>query len=206
MKPSTLSVLRGVIGITVDQMAKRLGCSRDMIKSIECNRQKLGEERAQKLFHQTQISLSWLLANDPTVPPVSGRGEPYTREIFERAQAEKHWFDQQHPFFRLNNAIGFCAQLFAILESANAQKKYYMAAYKTSEAIEALRKEFGQDLQVYPVTNPEVVTYGPALEIFRELMEHGQKLVDDGSLRLAAFRDAQKKQSSQRPQKKKKRA
>jgi len=33
-----------------------------------------------------------LRAGDPSAPPVSGRGEPYTLEIFQRAQAEKKIF------------------------------------------------------------------------------------------------------------------
>jgi hypothetical protein len=100
--------------------------------------------------------------------------------------------------------------LFAILENANAQKKYYMATYKVDKAIKELQQEFGQDLSVYPVTDPKVVAFGPALEIFAQLMAHGQKL-DKGIRRLAARRaavvmDAQKKQSSRQTGRKKKRA
>lgn len=201
-KKSTLAVLRGVMGITAKQMAIRLGCGPDSIKSIEINRADLGEERAQKLFHDTGISLSWLLANDPNVPPVTSTGERYTHERFVQYKAKKkQFFDEQDPWFRLNNAIGFCAHLYAILESANAQKKYYMAAYKASEAIEALQKEFGQDLGLYPVINPNVVAFQPALEILGRLLDHGQKEVAESNRRLAALTKSQKKSGAKRPSK-----
>jgi transcriptional regulator with XRE-family HTH domain len=197
-KKSTLAVLREIIGITAGQMGKRLGCSRHTINSIEINRIALGEERATKLFSETQISPDWLLANDPTAPPVSAKGEPYTREISKRAQAEKGFFDQGHPYFRLTNAIGFCAQLVAILESANAQKKYFMAAYKVGKALDSLRNEFGQNLQIYPVTHSSLVIHAPALEILRQLLDLGQKEVDKSNQRRAALMARRKRPSSQR--------
>jgi hypothetical protein len=202
MKQSTLAVLRGIMRLTPEQMGKRLGCSRHTINSIEVNRIDLGEERATELFHQTGISLPWLLANDPTVPPVTSHGVAYTTALFHECEAKKKsFFDQQRPWFRRTNAIGFCAQLFAILENANAQKKYYMATYKVDKAIKELQQEFGQDLGVYPVTDPNVVVFGPALEIFCQLMAHGQKVDEGARRRTAVVMDAQKKPGTKRPSK-----
>ena len=203
-KKSTLAVLREIIGINAGQMGKRLGCSRHTINSIEINRIALGEERATKLFTETQISPDWLLANDPKAPPVSAKGERYTREIFERAQAEnqKGFFEQGHPYFRRTNTIGFCAQLVAILESASAQKKYFMAAYKVGKALDSLRDEFGQNLQIYPVTHSSLVIHPPALEILGQLLDVGQKELDKSNQRLAALMARRKRPSSQRQKKK----
>ena len=208
-KKSTLAVLREIMGINAGQMGKRLGCSRHTINSIEINRIKLGEERATKLLTETHISLDWLLANDSNAPPVSAKGEPYTREIyhrahaFERAQAEsgRGFFHQGHWYSRLTNAIGFCAQLVAILESASAQKKYFMAAYKVGKALDSLRNEFGQDLQTYPVTHSSFVIHPGALEILDRLVDHGQKEVDKSNQRLAALRARRKRSSSQQRKK-----
>jgi transcriptional regulator with XRE-family HTH domain len=203
MKQSTLAVLRGIMHLTPEQMGKRLGCSRHTVNSIEVNRIPLGEERAQKLFHDTGVSLSWLLANDPAVPPVTSHGVAYTHARFVEYEAKKKsFFDQQRPWFRRNNAIGFCAHLFAILENANAQKKYYLATYKVDKAIKELQQEFGQDLGVYPVTDPSVVAFSPALEILAQLMAHGQKVDEEArrttARRAAAVMDVQKKRSSRR--------
>jgi transcriptional regulator with XRE-family HTH domain len=207
-KKSTLAVLREIMGITAGQMGKRLDCSRHTINSIEINRIALGEERATKLLTQTHISPDWLLANDPKAPPVSAKGEPYTREIydgaqaFERARAEsgRGFFHQGHWYFRLTNEIGFCAQLVAILKSASAQKKYFMAAYKVGKALDSLRNEFEQNSQIYPVTYSKFVIDPRALEILDQLVDRGQKEVDKFNQRL--IRARRKRSSSQQRKKK----
>jgi transcriptional regulator with XRE-family HTH domain len=203
---TTLAVLRGIIGITAEQMGKRLGCSKHTINSIEIGRIKLGEERAQKLSQSTGVSLSWLLANNPAVPPVTSHGVAYTHALSVEYEAKKkRFYDQQRPWFRRSNAIGFCAQLFAILENANAQKKYFMATYKVDESIKKLQQEFGQDYRVYPVTDPKFVAFGPALEILAQLMAHGQQVDEEArrtaARRAAAVMDAQKKPSVKQPSK-----
>ena len=193
------------------QFAKMIGCSVCKLQNIETGRTKLDEELATKLLTETHISPEWLLANDPKAPLVSANGEPYTFEIFERAQAEKEnekgkgLFYRGHWCFRLTNAIGFCAQLFAILESASAQKKYFMGAYKVGKALDSLRNEFGQDKQIYPVIHSlHLVIDACALEVLRHVLDRGQKEFDKSNQRLAALKARRKRPSSQ--QRKKKRA
>jgi transcriptional regulator with XRE-family HTH domain len=189
------------------QFAKMIGCSVCKLQNIETGRTKLDEELATKLLTETHISPEWLLTNDPKAPLVSANGEPYTLEMFYRAQAEKKkekgFFFQGHPYFRLTNAIGFCAQLVAILESAKAQKKYYMAAYKVGKALDSLRNEFGQNLQIYPVIHSlHLVIDAPALEILRQLLDLGQKEVDKSNQRRSTLIARRKRPSSQRQKKK----
>ena len=191
------------------QFAKMIGCSVCKLQNIETGRTKLDEELATKLLTETHISPEWLLTNDPKAPLVSANGEPYTVEMFDRAQAEKKkekgFFFQGHPYFRLTNAIGFCAQLVAILESARGEKKYFMAAYKVGKALDSLRNEFRQNLQIYPVIHsPHLVIHAPALEILRQLLDLGQKEVDKSNQRRATLMVRTKRSSSQ--QRKKKRA
>jgi transcriptional regulator with XRE-family HTH domain len=217
MKPSPLrspvAVLRHFCGpregspMYQQEFADMIGCSRIYLQKIEQTPrhggQKLSEKLAYRIFHETGISLDWLLAGNPKSPPLSARGEPYTRKLFAEAQAEKQYFDQQHPFFRNTNAIGFCAQLIAILENANAKKNYYMAAYKVCKALDSLRDEFGQDEQVYPVNNPSghvhVVRDTAARAVLKSLITEAEQF----DRRFDAFRIAQKKQSSPQRRKKK---
>ena len=142
--------------------------------------------------------------------------------MFHCAQAEKKkekgFFFQGHPYFRLTNDIGFCAQLVAILNSASAQKKYFMAAYKVGKALDSLRNEFEQNLQIYPMTHsPHLVIHAHALEVLGQLLDSGRKAFDDQLLnhrrqtevnksnqRHAALIARTKRSSSQ--QRKKKRA
>jgi hypothetical protein len=60
-----------------------------------------------------------------------------------------------------------------------------MAAYKVGKALDSLRNEFGQNQQIYPVTNSSGVAYAPALEILGQLFDQGQKQVDESNQRLA---------------------
>ena len=192
----------GILGQA--QFAEMIGWSVCKLQNIETGRTKLNEELARKLFNETHISPEWLLANDPKAPLVSALGEPYTREMFDRAQAEKKkgkgFFD--YPIVHLTNAIGFCAQLVAILESAKARKDYYMAVYKVGKALDSLRNEFGQDFQIYDVTYSSLKIHPPALEILGHLLDRGQKEVDKSNQRLAALRARRKRSSSQRRKKK----
>ena len=146
---TTAAVLRQILGIKDFEMAEILGRSKYTIHNIESGRLKLSHSLATKMFHETGISLDWLLNEDPNAPPISGRGEPYTREIFEKAQAEKIYHDQPHPIFRNTNALGFCARLIAILESASAHKNYHMALYKVHTALDSLQGEFGMNEKAF---------------------------------------------------------
>jgi transcriptional regulator with XRE-family HTH domain len=202
-----VAILRQICGLYQKEFADLIGCSRIYLQKIEQTPQhggqKLSEKLATRIFTETHISLEWLLAGDPKAPPVSAKGEPYTLKIFERAQAEKEKGFFQHPIVRLTNAIGFCAQLVAILESAKAQKKYYMAAYKVGKALDSFRNEFGQNLQIYPVIHsPHLVIHARALEILRQLLDLGQKEVDKSNQRRATLIARRKRPSSQRRKKK----
>jgi transcriptional regulator with XRE-family HTH domain len=185
------------------QFAKMIGCSVCKLQNIETGRTKLDEELATKLLTETHISLEWLLVNDPKAPLVSANGEPYTLEMFHRAQAEKKKGFFQHPIVRLTNAIGFCAQLVAILESAKAQKKYYMAAYKVGKALDSLRNEFGQNSQIYSVIHsPHLVIRASALEVLGHLLDRGREELDKSNQRPAALMARRERSSSQRRKKK----
>ena len=187
---TTSAVLRTILGIKDAEMAELLGCSRHTIHSLESGRLKLSDELATKMFHETGISVDWLLKGDPSAPAIAANREPYSRETFEKTQANKKWFDRQHPWFRSNDALGFCAQLVAILESANARKNYFMAAYKVGAALESLRKQFGQDTEKYRSTDARVVYTTEAVRLLRPLVAHGEK--------VSKFKPWQKKRSSSR--------
>jgi len=175
---TTAAVLRQIVGIKDFEMAEILGRSKYTIHDIESGRLKLSHSLATKMFHETGISLDWLLNEDPNAPPISGRGEPYTKEIFEKAQTEKIYHDQPHPIFRNINALGSCAWLIAILESASAHKNYYMALYKVRTALDSLQGEFGMDEKVYQHSAPGNVNDGMAIAALKEVLARYKQLQD----------------------------
>lgn len=108
----------------------------------------------------------------------------------EKGRANKKWFDRQHPWFRNNDALGLCAQLVAILESANARNNYFMAAYKVGAALESLRKQFGQDTEKYSSSDARLLYPTQAVKLLKPLITHGEK--------LSKTKLGQKKRSSSR--------
>jgi transcriptional regulator with XRE-family HTH domain len=151
---TTVAVLRTILGIKDEQMAELLGCSRHAIHSLESGRLKLSDELATKMFHETGISLDWLLEGDPSAPAISARGEPYTRAKFDEAQAKKIYYDRPTPKYRNLDAFSFCTRIIAILKSAATRKNYHMASYKAHVALGSLEREFGTDEELYRYSGP----------------------------------------------------
>jgi hypothetical protein len=129
------------------------------------------------------------MAGDPK-GPIAANGEPYTREIFEKTQAGKKWFDRQHWFLRYMDELGFCAQLFAILENANEKDNYFIAAYNVGETLESLRRKFAPEVNAQ---RPAPLAAAAAL---KPLIRFGEKFVDKVKKR-------QKKQPSSKPPRRK---
>lgn len=175
---TTAAVLRQILGIKDFEMAEILGRSKYTIHNIESGRLELSHSLATKMFHETGISLDWLLNEDPNAPPISGRGEQYTKEIFEKAQAEKIYYDQPHPLSRNTDELGSCARLIAILESASAHENYYMALYKVRTALDSLQGEFGMDESLYRYAGPHHVNNGMAVTLLKRILSRDKQLED----------------------------
>jgi hypothetical protein len=175
---TTSAVLRSILGIKDLEMAEMLGKSLGAINSVESGRLKLSPALAKKMWHETGISPTWLLNGDPTAPPVSADGQPFTSATFRRAQAEKIPYDQPHPIFRNNDALGFCARLIAILESASARKDYFMALYKFHTALDSLQGEFGIDEKVYQHGGPHSVNATMAVAALKQVLARHKELQD----------------------------
>ena len=200
-RKTTAAVLREILGIKDFEMAEILDRTVHTIHSLESGRLKLSPELATKMFHETGISLDWLLKGDPTAPPISGRGEPYTRAKFDQAQAEKINYDQPNPIFRNIDTLGFCARLIAILESASSRKNYQMALYKVNRALDSLRGEFGMDENLYKHNGPNHVNNGMAVPLLKGILLR-EKQLEDRFKRVHGFAAAKPKK---KPLSKKKR-
>src|ERR1700676_5208429 len=92
MKPSALrhplAVLRQICGMYQQQFADEIAqCSRVYLQKIEQTPnhggQKISEALAMRVAHETGVAVSWLLASDPSTPPLDGAGKPYTSASFE---------------------------------------------------------------------------------------------------------------------------
>lgn len=185
-KKTPVAVLRTILGIKDTEMAELLGRSVATIHSIECGRQRLTEENALTLFHETRICPKWLLAGDPN-RPVMANGEPYERDLYERAQAEKMSYDRPHEFFKRYDQLHFAATLIAIVESAHRRKNYFIASYKIREMLNRLRAEFGQDAASYPVDNTRTVDHVTVIDTKRAASLLNSISRTEGVVDVAAF-------------------
>ena len=173
---TTAAVVRSIARETDWKWADIMGKSIHTIRHLEAGTLRLSPAMATKMFHETGISLEWLLKGDPVAPPISGRGEPYSRAIFERAQAEKTPHDQPPSVFRHFDKLGFCARLIAILESASARKDYYLARYKVHTALDSLQREFGMDEKIYQYSGPGHVNNGMAIAALKEVLARDKEI------------------------------
>ena len=158
MKPSTLrhpvAVLRKICDLYQKEFADKIGCSRIYVQKIEQTPkhggQKLSSKLAQRIFHETGVSLDWLLGGDPSAPPVSAKGEPYTRGTYKNAQAQKIYRDRPKDWNFSTDFLSMAARLRSILASATGRDgkqrpAYFMAAYETRKFLDELAKEYGED-------------------------------------------------------------
>jgi transcriptional regulator with XRE-family HTH domain len=78
--------LREKLAWTQDKLATAIGSTQPTIQSIETGRLRLSESFAFAMERATGISHRWLLGNDPTIPPVTPTGKPWTPEYLSLAE------------------------------------------------------------------------------------------------------------------------
>lgn len=144
-KMTTAAVLRAECSVKIDEWSRLLGCSENRINNLETGRSKLDDETAQRMYHETGVSLGWLLGGDPAAPPVTAKGEPFTHEHFERAQVRKIHYDRVDDSWLSWQFLQFAGRLRVILSSANRKKDFYLAAYRVGKFLDSLAADFGEN-------------------------------------------------------------
>jgi DNA-binding XRE family transcriptional regulator len=82
----TLRILRELLGINREQLAKLIDRSRFTIRAIEQGKLSLSFAVAAKVTAVTGIGIEWLIDNDPKQPPVDKRGNPYDPALAGKLQ------------------------------------------------------------------------------------------------------------------------
>jgi len=137
-----LAVLRHTLGMGQKEMSALVGCSTVTIQKVENLGLKLSEGLAKRISHETGVSLGWLLAGDPEVPPKSRMiGPPYSKQIFELARSKM--VTKGAELAASLTTLGFYCQIRSIFRSAVRAGDGDLAAYKFKQALRALAQEFG---------------------------------------------------------------
>jgi len=84
-----LSVLRKTIGASLAESKSVLGLAPDTVKSIQSGRLPFSERAAITVAEKTGVSCKWLLDLDGSKPPKTESGEKFTKDTFDRHEAER---------------------------------------------------------------------------------------------------------------------
>ena len=184
----TLVTLRKQLNLRQKELANKVGCSLDTIKSLEQGRLKLSETLAMKIYEATGIDPAWVAMNDPKKPPITfWKAEPYTRAVFEAIQGGKSQPEGYMVELQEDVVLRRLGELLAILDAAQQKSREaaHVVHYRISEFAEGLMKEFPVDMQryareaVWPVFDvPEVNLLETKIAEFRMRDAPGTPVVD----------------------------
>ena len=152
-KRTTLSVLRAMLGLSVEEFAALIDKSVPTIRSLESGRLKLSEETARKIAKETGVSIYWLLAAEPSEEPFSeddlGARWPYGKEIFEliQVQGDKSTFEppETTPAVLHAATVRHCLDWLPIFASAQKADKGDLAVFLLRRFFAEMEKRFGAD-------------------------------------------------------------
>jgi transcriptional regulator with XRE-family HTH domain len=116
--------LREFLGLQQSEFADKIGINLESLKSIELGRRKLSESNAQLIVEKTEVSNEWLLANDPNLPMLNMRGQPY-----------------KHPWLRSDQTLDHNAYLLRIARMEILQAYALLAMVRDAEGKEAESKK-----------------------------------------------------------------
>ena len=141
---TTAAVLRSITEERDSVWAKMLGKSVHTIRHLEAGSLKLSAAMAAKMNYASGISIKWLMDGNPSAPPITADGTPYTKEIYENARARKEYFATVKDD-DVRSTVRDALRLYcAILVNANRKRNFHLAVYRTAKALAELRDEFGE--------------------------------------------------------------
>jgi transcriptional regulator with XRE-family HTH domain len=167
-RKTTVAVLRGKLGLTVEEFAKLIDKSPTTINSLESGRLKLSEETAHTISQETGVDMYWLLKSKPKEKPyycdASDPERLYTKEVFEQTQARKlaETAPKPDPDSLLINALQSVTDWIGIYAAARRDGKGYLAHYLMSEFLTNLEQRLGKDTEAALQANKKARIIDPA--------------------------------------------
>jgi DNA-binding XRE family transcriptional regulator len=84
----TLRILRELLGMNREQMAKLIDRSAFTVRAIEQGKLPLSLSVAAKVSGATGIGIKWLCDNAPNQPPIDKRGDPFDPALASGARRQ----------------------------------------------------------------------------------------------------------------------
>ena len=140
-----LAVLRLKLGLGQKELADLVECSRPTIQSIELGRLELSDKLADRIARETGVDLTWLKNNNVKKPPLDYEGSPYTKEVFERVQANAAVEDEHTSDAIVRFALVMhTSRLAGLFLSAHKRGEVSLCSYKLAKAMDDLEARFGK--------------------------------------------------------------
>lgn len=142
-----LSVLRKVIGASLADSKSVLGLAPDTVKSIQSGRLPFSDSAALIVSEKTGVSCKWLLELDGSKPPRTESGAKYTRETFDRHEANRdkdarEWLSpanlDTYRYRTIKNFRTLTAKLAGLILLAHASQKVAFVDAKLEREIRRL--------------------------------------------------------------------
>jgi transcriptional regulator with XRE-family HTH domain len=186
-KRTTVSVLRAMLGLSVEELADLIDKSVPTIRSLESGRLKLGEETARRIAKETGVSIYWLLAADPNEEPFNeddvGARWPYDRSIYESIQAQGagSMFAQPEitPAALHATTVRHCLDWLPIFAAAQKSGKGDLAVFSLRRFLAEMKERFGEDYTIARAASENARLITPNGEryefLYGELQPSGRK-------------------------------
>jgi transcriptional regulator with XRE-family HTH domain len=137
---TTVASLRAFLGIKDIELAEILECSAYTVHSLECpDRLALSDSMANRIRHETGVSIDWLLNGDPDAPIFTVDRRPYTREFYDRWRAKRR---QPGPNKAVSqSAIWHYLDVRQLLRGAARTGDADLVSYKISKALHRIASD-----------------------------------------------------------------
>jgi transcriptional regulator with XRE-family HTH domain len=150
--------LRATIGVTGEEFARMTGKTVHTVSSWESGRLKLSEKAAARISEETSASMTWLLHDERSGPPVDSLGDVITKESFEAHRAAVTPLGKKMGSTRISLVDTF-ADLLTLISSD--PERFAIAAYRASKFLAQLENDLLGSLRL---SGPERMKYIEKLE------------------------------------------
>ena len=135
-----MASLRAFLGIKDIELAEILKCSAYTVHSLECpGRLALSDSMANRIRHETGVSIDWLLNGDPAAPILGADRRPYTREFYDRWRANRRRPGSNKAVSR--SAIWHYLDVRQLLSGAARTGDADLVSYKISTALRRIASD-----------------------------------------------------------------
>jgi transcriptional regulator with XRE-family HTH domain len=151
LRKTPVAVVREELGLSLQEFADLIGKSAATVSSLENGRLRLSERTALAICKKTGVSLTWLLAGDPTFPPVNAKGGLWAKEDYETQSGEVFKSFGEFTGTMANTFTHFYAiMLEAILakQIRDDPDRAIIILVRSEQFLKDLRDEFGADDQL----------------------------------------------------------